>query len=364
MVAGATKPVRVQFRWVPTTNQADQTAIAAAAAGQANKVVDFIWDEGSEGSDRGGNAIANGLALAGYQNELVAALFAANPNTIVVLNTGDPVFMPWASNIKSILEMWYPGQMGGPATADVLLGNANPGGKLPVTFPDGGAPVGQRFPQDIQPAACADNTASYGTASGALPGNPGQCPMYPGIYSPGFLGTNLHGYRTINYSDTTLSGIQGNGIFQGYRWYDKLGYTPLFPFGHGLSYTSFGYANLTVALAVEGIDVSFDLTNTGTVAGDEVPQVYIGAPSAPPVPIAVKGLAAFERISLQPSETRHISLHIDPRELSYWSVVDHDWALVLGNRAIYVGSSSQDIRLTGSITIFVRHNMYLPVTAK
>jgi beta-glucosidase len=362
--ASTTKPVRVQFRWVPTTNQTDQIAIAVDAAGMVNKVVDFIWDEGTEGSDRGGNAIANGLALTGYQNELAAALLAANPNTIVVLNTGAPVFMPWAGDIKSILEMWYPGQMGGPATAEVLLGNANPGGKLPMTFPDGNAPVGQRFPQDIQPAACADNTANYGTASGALPGNPGQCPMYPGTYTPGFLGTNLHSYKTINYSDTTLGGIQGNGIFQGYRWYDQLGYTPLFPFGHGLSYTSFAYANLSVSVAVEGIDVSFDVTNTGALAGDEVAQVYIGAPSAPPVPVAVKGLAAFERISLLPSETKRVTLHIDPRELSYWSVVKHDWALLLGNRPVYVGSSSRDIRLTGAITIAARQNLYLPLTAK
>ena len=276
--ASATKPVRVQFRWVPTTNQADQLAIAAAAASTANKVVPFVWDEGSEGSDRGGNAIANGMALSGYQDQMVATVVAANPNTAVVVNSGDSVFMPWASTTKSILEMWYPGQMGGPAIANVLLGNVNPGGKLPETFYDGSAPVGQRFPQDTQPAACANNTANYGTASGALPGNPGQCPMYPGIYTPGFLGTNLHGYRTINYTDQVLGGIQGNGIFQGYRWMDKNGYTPLFPFGHGLSYTTFAYSNLNVALAGDGVDVTFDLQNTGSVAGDEVPQVYIGAP--------------------------------------------------------------------------------------
>src|SRR5512136_2011989 len=242
--ASATKPVRVQFRWVPTTNQADQTAIAVAAASAANKVVDFVWDEGSEGSDRGGNAIANGLALAGYQNDVVAAVVAANPNTAIVLNTGDSVFMPWASSVKSILEMWYPGQMGGPATANVLLGKVNPGGKLPETFYDVNAPIGQRFPQDTQNPACENNTANYGTASGALPGNPGQCPMYPGIYLPGFLGTNLHGYRTINYSNQILGEIGGNGIFQGYRWLDKNGYTPLFPFGHGLSYTRFDYSGL------------------------------------------------------------------------------------------------------------------------
>ncbi|MBK9710079.1 MAG: glycoside hydrolase family 3 C-terminal domain-containing protein [Kouleothrix sp.] len=348
--AGATKPVRVQFRWVPTTNQADQIAVAAAAASSANKVVDFVWDEGSEGSDRGGNAIANGLALTGYQNDVVSAVVAANPNTAVLLNTGDSVFMPWAGSAKSILEMWYPGQMGGPATANVLLGNVNPGGKLPETFYDGSAPVGQRFPQDTQLAACENNTANYGTASGALPGNPGQCPMYPGIYTTGFNSTNLHNYRTINFSDQPFAGIQGNGIFVGYRWFDKNGYAPLFPFGHGLSYTTFGYSDLKVALAGDGLDVSFKLTNTGAVAGDEVPQVYVGAPSNAPVPMAVRALAGFDRVSLNSGETKSLTLHVGARELSYWDVTTHNWKLALGDRPISVGSSSRDIRLAGSMT--------------
>ena len=346
--AGDTKPVRVQFRWVPTTNQADQTAIAVAAASAANKVVDFVWDEGSEGSDRGGNAIANGLALPGDQDEVVAAVVAANSNTAVVLNTGDSVFMPWAGTTQSILEMWYPGQMGGPATANVLLGNVNPGGKLPETFYDGDAPVGQRFPQDTQPAACEDNslgTSYYGTASGVLPGNPGNCPMYPGIYLPGFLGTNLHSYRTINYSDQESGGVQGNGIFQGYRWFDKNGYDPLFPFGHGLSYTQFDYSDLQVTPTSDGLDVSFKLQNIGSVVGDEVPQVYLGEPITNPVPMPVKLLAAFDRITLNPGEIKSVTLHVGIRELSYWSVVTHDWALAVNSRPLYVGSSSRDIRM-------------------
>ncbi len=218
VVTGETTDTAIQFRWVPTTNDADQIAIAEAAAADANKTLYFAYNEGSEGSDRGGNAIANGLALAGNQDEVIAAVAAASPDTVVVLNTGDPVFMPWEGGVNAILEMWYPGQMGGPATADVVLGNVNPSGKSPVTFPDALAPIGQRFPQDTQPAPCADNSGGssyYGQGNGVLPGNPGNCPLYPGIYTPGFLGTNLHGYRTINYTDGELGGVQGNGIYPG-----------------------------------------------------------------------------------------------------------------------------------------------------
>ena len=134
VVTGETMDTAIQFRWVPTTNDADQIAIAEAAAAAANKTVYFAYNEGSEGSDRGGNAIANGLALAGNQDDVIAAVAAASPDTVVVLNTGDPVFMPWAAGVNTILEMWYPGQMGGPATANVLLGNVNPSGKSPMPW--------------------------------------------------------------------------------------------------------------------------------------------------------------------------------------------------------------------------------------
>ena len=152
-----TAPAQVQFRWVPPDNQAQSIAAAVTAAQAARKAVVFAYDEGTEGSDRGGSNQSLGLQLPGYQDALIAAVAAANPNTVVVLNTGDPVLMPWASSVKSILEMWYPGQEGGPATADVLLGKADPGGKLPVSFP----PDGTHFPS--YDPGCTDTT-SPGTA--------------------------------------------------------------------------------------------------------------------------------------------------------------------------------------------------------
>jgi beta-glucosidase len=354
--ARADKPLRIQFRWVPTTNAAEQIAIAEAAAATANKVLYFAYNEGSEGSDRGGNAIANGLNLAGNQNDVIAAVAAANPNTVVVLNTGDPVFMPWEANIKSILQMWYPGQMGGPATANVVLGNVNPSGKTPVTFPDALAPIGQRFPQDTQPAPCADNTGGpsyYGQGNQPLPGNPGNCPLYPGIYTPGFLGVNSHGYRTINYSDGELGGVQGNGIFQGYRWFDKNEYAPLFPFGHGLSYTTFEYRNLVLKAETDGaVRVSFIVQNKGDVAGTVVPQVYVGqAPGMPEyAQQAVRALRGFDKVELRANEAKRVEITLDPRSFQYWDEVSHGWTFLGGSRTIWVGDSSRDLRLSGDVT--------------
>jgi beta-glucosidase len=363
--AKADRPMRIQFRWISTTNAAEEIAIAEAAAADANKVLYFAYNEGSEGSDRGGNAIGNGLLLAGNQNAVIAAVVAANPKTVVILNTGDPVFMPWEPNVKSILQMWYPGQMGGAATANVVLGNVNPSGKTPVTFPDALAPIGQRFPQDAQPPQCADGTANYGTASSG-PGNPnpdrkvpnpGECPLYPGIYQPGFLWNEttgqLHGYRTINYTDGELGGIQGQGIFQGYRWYDKHEYAPLFPFGHGLSYTSFEYRNLVLKAETGGaVRVSFIVQNKGDVAGTVVPQVYVG--EAPGIPDyaqqAVRALRGFDKVELRPNEAKRVEITLDPRSFQYWDEVSHGWTFLGGERTIWVGDSSRDLRLSGVVT--------------
>src|SRR5262249_25721251 len=140
---------------------------------------------------------AAGLALPGYQDALISAVAAANRNTVVVLNTGDPVLMPWAGQVKAILEMWYPGQEGGAATADVLFGAADPGGKLPVTFP---AAANQTPMYD---PGCTDTSAT------------GNCPMYPGVVGPSpFLPGATTSYRTI-------TGMKVNGIYEGYRWYDR-----------------------------------------------------------------------------------------------------------------------------------------------
>jgi beta-glucosidase len=349
LITGAITPAQIQLRWVPTDSQSQAIDAAVAAAAAANKVVIFAYDDGTEAADRGGNAIANGLALSGYQDALIEAVVAANPNTIIVLNTGSPVFMPWASSVKSILEIWYPGQMGGPATANVLLGKVNPAGKLPVTFPDGAAPIGQRFPQDAQPAPCADNTAGalyygYGPA-----GYPGNCPLYPGVYAPGFLGDDLHSFRTINYTDGVFAGVLGNGIFQGYRWFDKHGYTPLFPFGHGLSYTSFEYRDLVLTPQGTAMRVSFFVQNTGAVTGVVVPQVYVGP--APNVPSyaqqADRALRGFDRVELRPSEAKQIEITLDRRSFQYWDEQTHRWTMAPGVRTIWVGDSSRDLRLSG-----------------
>jgi beta-glucosidase len=193
---------------VPPDNQAQSIAKAVIAAQAARKVIVFAYDEGTEGSDRGGSNQSVGLQLPGYQDSLIAAVAAANPNTVVVLNTGDPVLMPWAPSVKSILEMWYPGQEGGPATADVLLGKADPGGKLPVSFPADGT----HFPS--YDPGCTDTSVT------------GNCPLYPGTAGPSpFLPGATTSYRTI-------TGMAVNGIFEGYRWYDEHDVTPLFPFGY------------------------------------------------------------------------------------------------------------------------------------
>src|SRR6266545_4045189 len=247
--AGAA-PTNVQLRWVPPDNRAQSINAAVAAARTARKVVVFAYDEGTEGRDRGTSDQALGLQLPGYQDALIQAVAAANHNTVVVLNSGDAVLMPWASSVNAILEMWYPGQMGGPATANVLVGKVDPGGKLPITFPADAT----HFP--TYDPNCTDTSAT------------GDCPIYPGVVGPSpFLPGTTTTYRT-------LTAMQVNGIDQGYRWYDQHKVKPMFPFGFGLSYTTFNYSDLHVAASGDGgIDVSFRLRNVGKVAGSDVAQV-------------------------------------------------------------------------------------------
>ena len=328
-IMGATTGGRVQFRWVSPDQQAASIASAVSAAQAAKKAVIFAYDEGTEGSDRGGSNQGTGITLPGYQDQLIAAVAAAQPNTVVVLNTGDPVLMPWASSVKSILEMWYPGQMGGPATADILLGNTNPSGKLPETFPADAT----HFP--TYSATCDNSFTS------------GNCSLYPGAPMPGFVSGN-HSYPQVNQLDSTL----GNGIYQGYRWYDKNNVTPGFAFGHGLSYTTFAFSNLAATPNSDGtMSVAFDVKNTGTTAGDEVPQVYVSAgPAVAGVQQSVKSLRGFDRITLAAGETKHETITLARRSFEYWNTGAQAWTMDTGQRTIMVGDASDNLPLSTTST--------------
>jgi beta-glucosidase len=294
-------------------------ADAIAAATAADIAVVFVYDQSGEGADRPSlslppNGTTCGLLVcvqgSGYnQDALVDAVAAANPNTIVVLETGAPVLMPWLNKVKGVVEAWYPGQDEGDAIASVLFGDVNPSGKLPQTFP----------------AAVADLP---------LLSNPNQ---YPGV--------NLAGDSIGPHSYYT------EGLDVGYRWYDDRGIQPLFPFGHGLSYSRFSYTNLQVAsapLASGPAKVAFDVTNTGSRPGAEVAQLYVGAPAVNYAGEPLKQLRGYSRVALAPGQTQHVVLAVNPRAVSYWDSRTHRWRVENGCHPVLVGSSSRDIRLQSS----------------
>ncbi|MER7506403.1 glycoside hydrolase family 3 C-terminal domain-containing protein [Nonomuraea pusilla] len=290
-------PLQVRLAWVTPSARRAALREAVALARQARTALVFAFDEGTEGSDRAS------LALPHDQDDLVRAVAAANPRTVVVLNTGGPVLMPWLDEVPAVLQMWYPGQEGGDATAALLLGAENPGGRLPVTFP--------RRPGD---------------APTAIP------ERYPGVEG---------------------RAVYGEGVLVGYRHYDAHGIEPLFPFGHGLSYTRFAYSGLSVRRAGDGLAVSFTLANAGRRAGCEVAQVYLSAPPDPPVPMPPRRLAAFARVRLEPGERRTVTLSVARRALEYWAE-GRGWVVAAGRRTVLVGASSRDLRLSRDVTVDAR----------
>jgi beta-glucosidase len=309
-------PVQARLSWVTPAQQQASTDAAVAAARHAKTAVVFAWSTGSLDTP-----------LPDGQDQLIADVAAANPHTIVVLNTSDPVAMPWLSKVKAVLEMWYPGDTGGYATANVLLGQTDPAGRLPFTWP---AALDQGVAN--QPASHPERTSNGVDANGKYCPNPG-----PG----GPFGASC----TTTYTE---------GIYVGYRWYDQQHETPLYPFGYGLSYTSFEYSGLTTRPASNGgLDVSFTVTNTGTVAGDDVPQVYLGAPASPPagVAFASKALAAYSRITLGPGQSKQVFLHVPLRQLQYWDTAANSWRTATGQRPVYVADNERSVKLTGTVTV-------------
>lgn len=270
---------------------------AAALAEEADVAIVFAGmpeEFETEGTDR------PDMELPGRQNELIQAVVRANPNTVVVLNCGAPVTMPWVNEVPAILAAYYPGQEGGNALAGILLGEINPSGKLPVTFP-------QRL----------EDTPAY---------------------------INYPGTREVLY---------GEGIFVGYRYYDQRQIEPLFPFGHGLSYTSFAYGPLEAPATFrpgETVRVSVPVTNTGRLAGKEVVQLYIHDRQSS-LPRPPKELKAFSKIELAPGETVTVHFELDQRAFSFYDPYKKQWIAEPGEFEILAGSSSRDIRAKTVITL-------------
>jgi beta-glucosidase len=239
------------------------------------------------------------LSLPQGQDAVISAVTAANPKTVVVLETGGPVLMPWLDKAAAVLEAWYPGGEGGQAIADVLFGDVDASGRLPLTFP---ASQGQ-YPRE------------------ALPG----------------LGLPQGKPFDVTYSE---------GADVGYRRFAKTGDKPLFPFGYGLSYTSFGYSDLKVT-GGSTLTVSFKVTNTGTRDGKAAPQLYLKSIAAKP---EVR-LIGFDKLSLKPGETRTVTLKADPRLLARFDAAKHNWSVAAGEYQVAVGRSSADFVLNGAARV-------------
>lgn len=272
---------------VVTLDDGSDLARAAALARTADVSVVMVGDNETEGKDR------PSLALDGTQDALVAAVAEANPHTVVVVKSGGPVLMPWASRVPAILQAWYPGQQDGAAVAAVLFGDADPSGKLPITFP----------------AADADTPAN----------TPAQFPGVGGV---------------ATYSE---------GLQVGYRWFDAQGRTPLFPFGHGLSYTTFAYSDLKVRTTGDGATATFTVRNTGHRQGAEVAQLYLGFPAAAGEP--PRQLKGFSRVDLAPGRAQRVTIRLDARDFSVWDTGRHAWQPVRGGFTVSVGGSSRSLPL-------------------
>jgi beta-glucosidase len=285
------KAVRIGAE-LPLGEAAMQHAVDLAAASDVAVVCAGLsgeWD--TEGRDRAD------MHLAGRQDELIRRVAAVNPRTVVVVQTGGPVGMPWIAEVSAVLEAWYPGQECGNAVADVLFGVVNPAGRLPQTFP----------------LRLEDNPA-YGN--------------YPGENG------------SVRYAE---------GVFIGYRHYQARGIAPRFAFGHGLSYTTFAYSNLQVVSGQE-VRVRLDVTNSGRRAGQDVVQLYVrdveSSVERPPME-----LKAFAKVSLDPGQRQTVDFELDRRALAFYDPSRAAWHVEAGDFEVLVGASSDDIRLRGSFSL-------------
>lgn len=291
-------PVDISFAWHPEVLDFSDAIKAASGADAAVVCVGFNESSEREGNDRS-------FELPDYQESLIDAIVKVNPKTIVVLNAGGNVSMEkWLSKVPGLLYAWYPGQEGGTAIAEILFGKTNPSGKLPVSFEK----------------KWEDN------------------PAFHNYYDP----TNS---KSVKYSE---------GLFIGYRYYDSKQVQPMFPFGFGLSYTSFKYSDLKVSVSGKSkspeVIVSFNVKNDGSYDGAEVPQLYV-RDMVSPVPRPYKELKGFSKIFLKKGETRPVTIRLDKDAFSYYKTSLKEFGYDPGAFEILIGASSQDIRLKNTVII-------------
>jgi beta-glucosidase len=303
---GKTYLLEVEYKWegrfpavqigMQAPDQFDLMEEAKSIAKEADAVILMVgtnsdWE--TEGNDR------SNLDLPSNQDELIEEVCKLNKNTVVVLNTGSPCLMPWVEEAGSILQCWFPGQEFGNSLSDIIFGKINPSGKLPTTFPKS-----------------IEDTPAYAT--------------YPG--------KDLQ----MDYEE---------GLYIGYRWYDEEEIDPLFPFGHGLSYTSFDYSNLRAIPPKGNASVAafeFEISNTGDVAGKEVIQGYVNVPDSK-IDRPRKELKKFTKIYLEAGETQKVKFELSERELSFWNVDLHAWQVEPAEYIFEIGASSNDIRGSASV---------------
>jgi beta-glucosidase len=250
-----------------------------------------------------GESLDTPLALTEGQNALIDAVAAANKRTAVIIESGGPVLMPWAARVPAIVEAWYPGTSGGKAIANVLFGRVNPSGHLPVTFPESES----QLPRPVRPGTGLPDKQMF----------------------------------EIEYSE---------GAAVGYKWFDARNLQPLFPFGHGLSYTSFSYGP-SHARATSGgaVTVEFSVRNSGKRRGKDVAQVYVSPASGGWE--APKRLGGFAKVDLAPGASRKVTVTIDPRLLAVFDGPSQQWRIAPGEYRLQVGDSSRDIRSTTSVRL-------------
>ncbi|HEY4341094.1 MAG TPA: glycoside hydrolase family 3 C-terminal domain-containing protein [Steroidobacteraceae bacterium] len=288
--AAAVLGTGLRLGWQPPDARLER---AVELARRSDAAVVFVGEQLGEGGDK------QILGLPGDQDALIEAVAAVNPHTVVVLHTSTAVAMPWVDRVAGIIEAWYPGEAAGASIAAILFGDVNPSGHLPVTFP---------------------RDAAQGPAT--------HWWEYPGDG------------RSVAYTE---------GVFVGYRWYDAHQQAPLFPFGHGLSYTSFAISDLKVTGSAANRKVTVRIQNTGQRAGAQVLQLYVDMPAAAAEPPRV--LKGFQKVTLQAGELRDVAMELPDSQLQIFDEKARQWSLVNGTYHLLIGVSSRDIRQHGEFTV-------------